>query len=122
MTPKHGPDERAAEAGLDRLEGYLLCWTEAERARSEAAVFADGMPWLTTAQREEVITRYTDDRVVLTRRYLERVRDRSGELREEYEMRYRQLRHRLVCVSVAVTLSACVLFGCVAAGLPATGR
>ncbi|POX38904.1 hypothetical protein C3486_20770 [Streptomyces sp. Ru73] len=120
MSPQHGPDGPAAEAGLDRLEGYLLCWAEAERARADAVAFADRLPWLTTAQREEVIRHYTADRVAVTRRYFERVRDRSGELREEYTARYRELRHRLVCGAVAAALSVCALLG-VLAGLPADG-
>ncbi|MEV0600186.1 hypothetical protein AB0I82_12935 [Streptomyces sp. NPDC050315] len=122
MNPQHGPDERAAEAGLGRLEGYLLCWTEAERARNEAAAFADRMPWLTTAQREEVIRQYTDDRLVLTRRYLERVRHRCAQLQEEYATRYRELRHRMLCAAVAAALSACALAGCAFALLSAAGR
>ncbi|MER7398576.1 hypothetical protein ABT381_24060 [Streptomyces sp. NPDC000151] len=122
MNPQYGPDERAADAGLGRLEGYLLCWTEAERARTEAAAFADRMPWLTTAQREEVIRQYTDDRLALTRRYLERIRHRCAELQEEYATRYRALRHRVLCLAVTAALSACALAGCVLGLLTADGR
>ncbi|MFC6063361.1 hypothetical protein [Streptomyces ochraceiscleroticus] len=122
MNPQYGPDERAADAGPDRLEGYLLCWTEAERARTEAAAFADRMPWLTTAQREEVIRQYTADRLVLTRRYLERVRHRCDRLQDEYATRYRGLRHRLLCTAVAAALSACALSAGVLGLLSAAGR
>ncbi|MFI8998830.1 hypothetical protein [Streptomyces sp. NPDC053542] len=122
MNPQFGPDERAADTGPGRLEGYLLSWTEAERARTEAAAFADRMPWLTTAQREEVIRQYTADRLVLTRRYLERVRHRCVQLQDEYAGRYRRLCHRLLCAAVAASLSACVLAGCVLGFLTVVGH
>lgn len=94
-------------AGIARVEGYLLWHAEAEKARCEAERFADRMPWLTTGQREEVVRLHIEERLELSRCYLERIRDRCAELRGEYADRYTQLRLRLLWITaVAVALLA----------------
>lgn len=92
--------------GVARLEGYLLCQAELGDARADAEAFARRMPWLTTAQREQVVRLYTEDRVALSRRTLQRIVDRCHELRGEYSARYEELRRRLVGVCVALVLLA----------------
>jgi hypothetical protein len=107
-------------SGIARLEGYLLAQAETSAARTEAEAFARRMPWLTEAQHQELVRLYAEDRIALTRRMLQRVADRCGELRGEYSARYEQLRRRLVCVCLAVLLVASGLCTCVllSAGAP----
>ncbi|MGC0377754.1 hypothetical protein [Streptomyces sp. SAI-229] len=88
----------------NRLEGHLLWAAEVEEARRQARRFAGELPWLTTAQREEVERVYRADRIAVSRAALVRIRDRAAELRTEYEVRYRQLRAR--CVALAVVTGA----------------
>ncbi|WP_329373012.1 hypothetical protein OG896_38710 [Streptomyces sp. NBC_00669] len=92
--------DRNDHSGLDRIEGYLLWNAELAQARREAAGFTAHLPWLTTAQREEVERVYVADRVRLSRETLRRVIDRAAELRGEYGERYEYLRRR--CVAAAV--------------------
>lgn len=99
-----GPDE--IESGIARLEGYLLCQRELGDARTEAEAYADRLPWLTSAQREEVVRLYAEERVELSRRMLRRIADRCEELRAEYTARYEELRRRLLYRCVAVVLVA----------------
>ncbi|GGV15032.1 hypothetical protein [Streptomyces griseoflavus] len=87
--------------GLNQLEGLLLWAAEVEEARSRAARFTEELPWLTTAQREEVERVYRADRIAASRDTLVRIRDRAVELRGEYENRYRQLRARCVGLTAA---------------------
>nr|WP_206312817.1 hypothetical protein [Streptomyces sp. 196(2019)] len=86
---------------MAQLEGYLLWNAEIERARAHARRFTDQLPWLTTAQREDVERVYLTERVAASRDALTRVRDRAAELRGEYTARYERLRAR--CVALAVT-------------------
>ncbi|MFE2296432.1 hypothetical protein [Streptomyces sp. NPDC059452] len=94
------PDKDSAR-GLAQLEGYLLWSAEVERARRQARRFTGELPWLTTAQREDVERVYLADRVAVSRDSLTRVRDRAAELRAEYTERYERLRARCVALSVA---------------------
>ncbi|PVC82391.1 MULTISPECIES: hypothetical protein [Streptomyces] len=93
------PDKDSAR-GLAQLEGFLLWNAEVERARRQARRFTDQLPWLTTAQREDVERVFITERVAVSRESLTRIRDRAEELREEYTGRYARLRAR--CVAVAV--------------------
>ncbi|MET8220804.1 hypothetical protein [Streptomyces hirsutus] len=86
--------------GLDQFEGYLLWAAEVEDARRQAERFTEQLPWLTTAQREDVERVYTADRIEASRRTLVRICDRASELRDMYAQRYHQLRVR--CVAAAV--------------------
>ncbi|MGW1139937.1 hypothetical protein [Streptomyces zhihengii] len=101
-----GPD---VASGIARLEGYLLAQSRMSEARREAEDFADRMPWLTTAQREDVVSHYVQDRVALTRRVLTALVARAGELRQEYTARYEDLRRRLLCGSFAALLCSAAL-------------
>lgn len=94
-----GTDEESAR-GLTRLEGHLLWAAEVEDARRQADRFTGHLPWLTTAQREDVERVHIAERLAASRMSLMRIRGRAAELRAEYERRYRQLRAR--CVAAAV--------------------
>ncbi|MFC4494358.1 hypothetical protein ACFPA8_09455 [Streptomyces ovatisporus] len=105
-----GRDETAR--GIAQLEGYLLSQTYRQNARAEAEAFADRLPWLTSAQYDEVVELYTAERMALTRRVLEATVQRCGELRQEYTERYEQLRGRLlhrVTVALLAGFAACVM-------------
>jgi hypothetical protein len=117
--PVRQPEPDVA-AGIARLEGYLLAQSKVQEAEREAEAFAGRMPWLTTAQREEVVRVYTEDRIALSRQVLEALVSRAHELRAEYTARYDELRRRLLCASVAALLGSTAL--CVFAGLLAARR
>jgi hypothetical protein len=91
---------------LADLEGYLMAHAGVLDARTRAEAFADALPWLTAAEREEIIRLYTDDDIVRTRRAWETVAQRAQELREEYAVRYAELRWRLLRRGVVSWLSA----------------
>ncbi len=93
------PDKDSAR-GLAQLEGFLLWNAEVERARRQARRFTDQLPWLTTAQREDVERVFITERVAVSRESLTRIRDRAEELRGEYTGRYARLRARCVAVTV----------------------
>ncbi|MCQ0025328.1 hypothetical protein M4914_21915 [Streptomyces somaliensis DSM 40738] len=100
---------RGTAEGINRIEGYLLAQAELLRAREEGEAFARRMPWLTTAQHEEVARLYAEDRIELSKKVLRAVADRCVELRGEYTARYAQLRQRLLCLSTASLLVAAAL-------------
>lgn len=95
---------RDTALGLNRLEGHLLWAAEVEEARRRADRFTAELPWLTTAQREEVARVYRADRIATSRDTLERICGRVAELRAEFEARYRRLRARCVALT-AVALA-----------------
>jgi hypothetical protein len=99
-----GPSEVAA--GINQLEGYLLWQAETDRARDCARDFSARLPWLTTAQREEVEHAYTQDRLQQSRAYLLRIAGRCRELQREYQQRYDALRRRL---AIAFVLGSCLM-------------
>ncbi|GHH45556.1 hypothetical protein [Streptomyces candidus] len=101
--------ERETAAGISRLEGYLLGQAEIQRAESQGKDFAGRLPWLTTAQQEEVARHYTQDRLATTRQALTAVNARQAELREEYTARYQTLRQQLLCRCVALLITALTL-------------
>ncbi|MYY05706.1 hypothetical protein GT035_26565 [Streptomyces sp. SID4913] len=94
-----GPDTESAR-GLAQMEGYLLWNAEVEQARRLARRFTDQLPWLTTAQREDVERVYTAERTMDSRLMLARISARATQLRGEYSERYRRLRAR--CVATAL--------------------
>ena len=96
------------------MEGYLLAQSRLLEARTHATMFADRMPWLTSAQYEEVVSLYTEDHIAVSHRALEAVVARAGELRAEYTARYELLRRRLLCAGLTtLTGSTCVfLWNC----------
>jgi hypothetical protein len=92
--------------GLNELEGYLLAQAVVTDSLSCAEAFAGQMPWLTTAQREEVVRLYASDRLQISRAALQRVTDRALELQSQYSSRYHALQVRLL----ALFLSALAVF------------
>ncbi|QXE38335.1 hypothetical protein KQY30_32970 [Streptomyces sp. GMY02] len=108
-----GRDENGAGArGLVQLEGYLLWNAEIEDARGRAARFCEQLPWLTTAQREDVERAYIADRLAASRAMLVRISERAAGLRGEYTERYRTLRTR--CVAAAVVAVGAASGACTA--------
>lgn len=99
-----------------QVEGYLLIQAERQQALRDAAALCARLPWLTSAQSEDLTSRYCEQRVHLTHRRLQAVATRADQLREEYEARYAALRRTLlkrhvVCATLllicAGTLSTC---------------
>jgi hypothetical protein len=101
---------REVAAGLEQLDGYLLRWAEQQEAEVHAETFVAGMPWLTTAQREEVIRLYVQDRIAYSTAALRRVAERCHDLRAEYSARYTHLRNCLLRVTTASLLGAATLW------------
>lgn len=99
------PTEADVVAGINSIEGHLMAEHERGIARREAAAFGDRLPWLPTAQREDVVGLYIHFRTASSRRQAQAVAARCAELREEYEQRYRVLRLRLLrrCTTVVLT-------------------
>jgi len=101
----HSSEDNAR--GLARLEGHLLWAAEVENARRQARRFTEQLPWLTTAQREDVERVYAADRLRVSQETIRRICGRIAELRTEYEDRYRLLRSRcFVTVVVGLTGAA----------------
>ncbi|MGP3998871.1 hypothetical protein [Streptomyces sp. 8N706] len=106
----HGnAQQHEAASGIAHLEGYLICQTEVGNARAEAEAFACRMPWLTTAQHDEVVRLYTDERLELSRKVLRAVVDRCHALNSEYSARYATLRRRTMFACAAVLTTVAVL-------------
>ncbi|MFE2537113.1 hypothetical protein, partial [Streptomyces sp. NPDC059371] len=97
------------------VEGFLLLQAQYEAAQREAQRFTERMPWLTTAQQEEVIRQYVQERRHLTRLTLTAVAWRSHRLREEYEARYALLRARLLKLSALTVCTALLWTACLTA-------
>ncbi|MFI6103270.1 hypothetical protein [Streptomyces sp. NPDC051310] len=97
---------RETAAAVNEIEGYLLCQAELRTAGIEGEAFADRMPWLTTAQREEVVRLYAQDRIELSKKLLRAIAARCEELRGEYTARYVTLRRRLLCLSAGALLTS----------------
>ncbi|MDT9682372.1 hypothetical protein RND61_09860 [Streptomyces sp. TRM76323] len=100
---------RETAEGINRVEGYLLAQAELLNAREQGEAFARRMPWLTTAQHEEVARLYAEDRIELSKKVLRTIADRCVELRGEYTARYTRLRQRLLRASIASLLTAAAL-------------
>ncbi|MFD6281891.1 hypothetical protein ACFWFI_40990 [Streptomyces sp. NPDC060209] len=105
------PDKESAR-GLAQVEGYLLLNAEVAEARRQARRFTGDLPWLTTAQREDVERVYVADRVEVCRETLTRIAGRAVELRGEYTARYDRLRAR--CVALSVLTAGAVSGACAA--------
>ncbi|GAA4325494.1 hypothetical protein GCM10023086_52610 [Streptomyces venetus] len=109
---RHRPGASAVEphSGLaDEAEGYLLAHAHHGQARCEAEDLCALMPWLTTAQAEEVVGHYVRRRLDVTRQLLLATARRADELRQEYEARYSDLRRALLRRHAVV---ACALLPC----------
>ncbi|MFB8028429.1 hypothetical protein ACFQ6U_17170 [Streptomyces sp. NPDC056465] len=108
------PDKESTR-GVAQVEGYLLWNAEVEQARRQARRFTDALPWLTTAQRDDVERVYVADRVEICRETLTRIAGRAVELRGEYTARYDRLRAR--CVAASVLTVGTVAGACAAVSL-----
>lgn len=93
-------DRNEATAGLVELEGYLMSRAAHRTASLEAGAFADELPWLGQAEREDVIRLYTTRHLARTRHVLHEITSRSQELKEEYAHRYRLLRRRVLAYAL----------------------
>ncbi|MGW0333237.1 hypothetical protein ACWD0J_15430 [Streptomyces sp. NPDC003011] len=102
-------DERSELANT--VEGYLLARTHHDQAQREAEDLCARMPWLTSAQAEDVTRHYLRQRIDLTRQMLLTTTERAGRLREEYEDRYASLRRELLKRHAAC---ACAVLACTA--------
>jgi len=101
--------DRGFAAAVNEVEGYLLYQAELRTARQEGEAFARRLPWLTTAQQEEVARHYADQRIELSKHVLRAIAFRCGELRAEYTARYEELRQRLMCISAAAFIASASL-------------
>ncbi|MFE7794794.1 hypothetical protein [Streptomyces sp. NPDC057460] len=99
MTPPTGRPTPGPEAGIERLERFLASESERTRARTAAEAFADQMPLLSRAERQQLLRLYTSERLAESRR-LRTQRDREQASQEARE----RLRRR--CISVALALGA----------------
>ncbi|MFH9003336.1 hypothetical protein ACH4E5_08830 [Streptomyces afghaniensis] len=110
---RHGshqaPHDDPRPALADEAEGYLLAHAHRDQARREAEELCARMPWLTTAQAEELTGHYVRRRLDVTRQLLHSTVRRAEELRQEYESRYADLRHTLLRRHAAC---ACALLAC----------
>lgn len=93
--PGGGPPEKEAAEGINALEGYLLWQAETSRARECAGRFTERLPWLTSAQREEIERVYVRDHLDQAVVSLRATATRAEELGREYQDAYRVLRRRL---------------------------
>ncbi|MDQ0585717.1 hypothetical protein [Streptomyces rishiriensis] len=91
-----GPVDRTGARLANEVEGYLLLQAERDQAQHEARTLCSRMPWLTTAQAEDLARHYIEQRLGLTRQALQITADRAHRLRAEYEARYADLRHTLL--------------------------
>ncbi|MDT0406710.1 MULTISPECIES: hypothetical protein [Streptomyces] len=91
------------DALLNEIEGHLLVDAARAEARTAAAELTAGLGLLTESEREEVVRRFTERYLALSRTSWQRTARRGEELRAQYETRYRLLRQRLL---------GCALLGC----------
>jgi len=88
---RHRHDNTSAHT----VEGYLLARAHHDQAHREADDLCARMPWLTTAQAEDLTHHYVEQRLQLSRQLLRDAADRAAHLRQEYEDRYVGLRRDL---------------------------
>jgi hypothetical protein len=103
------PNKQQTAAGINKIEGYLLYQAELRTARSEAETFARSMPWLTTAEQDEIARRYAEQRINLSKQMLTAIAARCAELHDTYTARYLALRRRLLGIGVACLLLSAAL-------------
>ena len=105
------PDGEPSSVLADETEGYLLAHAHRHQARREAEDLCARLPWLTTAQAEELTAHYVRRRLDVTRQLMLGSLRRAAELREEYESRYAELRRALLRRHAA---GACAVLACAA--------
>ncbi|MFI5689713.1 hypothetical protein [Streptomyces sp. NPDC051636] len=91
-----GPQEGQAARLANEVEGYLLLHAERDQAKHEAQSLCARLPWLTTAQADDVTRHYIEQRLTLTTQALQITANRADRLRAQYEARYSALRHTLL--------------------------
>jgi hypothetical protein len=98
MTDRHvrHPSPGAASDIAAEAEGFLLAQEHRHDAHREAQALCSALPWLTTAQAEDLTRHYVAHRLRLSRQMFEATLRRADELRREYEARYLQLRRDLL--------------------------
>ncbi|MCL7495484.1 MULTISPECIES: hypothetical protein [Streptomyces] len=102
MTHSRTPDSRSVEAGIARMEGYLLWQAEIDRARTDAEAFVDALDWPTSAQRDELVALLARRQLDLSRRAVTRIATRALQLRREYQQRYDVLKRRVLVTALAL--------------------
>ncbi|MFC8141003.1 hypothetical protein ACFUKV_04430 [Streptomyces paradoxus] len=95
----------------DETEGYLLAHAHRHQAQREAEDLCARMPWLTTAQADELTAHYVRRRLDVTRQLMLGTVRRADELRQEYENRYTELQRALLRRHAA---GACAVLACAA--------
>ncbi|MGC9379452.1 hypothetical protein [Streptomyces sp. MH13] len=98
MTDGHlrGPVSGVAQGIAAEAEGFLLAREHRQAAHREAQALCDALPWLTTAQAEDLTRHYVAHRLRLSREMFEATLCRADELGREYEARYLRLRRDLL--------------------------
>ncbi|MDI2124622.1 hypothetical protein [Yinghuangia seranimata] len=104
------PDDDV-QAGLARLDGYLYWQHQLAEGRAYAEAAADHLPWMTTAQREDLVRVLSAAHTEMARGTVRQLATRAQELRAEYEQRYRGLRRRMAVTVVTATALAAALAG-----------
>ncbi|WP_328741552.1 hypothetical protein OG436_02550 [Streptomyces caniferus] len=120
MTPpsRKGPAPGRRSGTLaHEVESYLLVEAERAQARREAEALCAKLPWLTTAQADDLARHYMDQRLGLTCQALQAIADRAKRLRGEYEARYAALRRTLLRRHAACACLLCGVFTATAAVL-----
>ncbi|MEU7721417.1 hypothetical protein [Streptomyces tibetensis] len=95
----------------EETEGFLFAHSHRDGAQREAEELCARMPWLTTAQSEELTGYYVRRRLDITRQLMLGTVRRADELRQEYENRYAHLRRALLRRHAA---GACAVLACAA--------
>ncbi|EFE71352.1 conserved hypothetical protein [Streptomyces viridosporus ATCC 14672] len=90
------PGTGQVSALVAEVEGHLMAQAHLDEARREAEELCAGLPWLTSAQAEDLMDRYMQRRLDFTRRMLRSTVERAAQLRQEYEARYAVLRRDLL--------------------------
>ncbi|NSC20523.1 hypothetical protein FM076_04560 [Streptomyces albus subsp. chlorinus] len=105
---------REAARGVDELERYLLRRAERHNAHADALSFTAELPWLTPAQREEVVRLYVRERTVLAR-HTQRLIEAALEETAARDAAAREALRRRMCVTVSALLGALALALCLLA-------
>nr|WP_179350613.1 hypothetical protein [Streptomyces sp. Alain-F2R5] len=98
MTDGHlrGPVPGVAQGIAAEAEGFLLAREHRQAAHREAQALCGALPWLTTAQAEDLTRHYVAHRLRLSHQMFEATLRRADELGREYEARYLRLRRDLL--------------------------
>lgn len=102
------PDSRTVQAGIARMEGYLLWQAEIACARADAEAAVDALDWPTAAQREELVDLLAHRQLGVSQMAITRIAARAHQLGGEYQHRYDVLKRRVLATVLAL-LTALVL-------------